>query len=384
MVDQLWLCFIEVVDGVPDCVLTCFPDRFGIESQEFDELRSNILASKDRQPIENSKDLIIQTLQACLSTFEPPKQAPFVDFLAMIQETVSKLGSVEDKLQNGFINNLEKLEKLDKDDLEYQEEKARCLEGILDIMLETKTLKEADDMFDEINTIIQVLKQQDRVLRGNVLAQFLGGVRPSKTRSSVIAGEYGGCLLTIQRALDNFEALMKQTNQIRANLKRLCDLQQRTVNVWELRCAREGVQETGRQSYLFPYCDDHPPSSVIHGIIPRDQHRSIPVRQVRPNELAVPATLRLFVGSLFCGQCSIDCVWLDHEHLDTVLLQSLAIDEILGPARPHSLFVTASTCASMSLLIGVLYRFWRYLQYCSDHRQWERGIPGKNAGSSSA
>lgn len=247
MVDQLWLWFIQV-DGVPDCVLTCFPDRFGIESQEFDELRSNILASKDRQPVEDFKDLIMQTLQACLRTFEPPKQAPFVDVLAMFQGTVSKLTSVDNKLQNGFIGNLEKLEKLNKADLKYKEEKARCLKGILDIVDETKTQKEADDVFDEINTIIHVFKQQDRVLRGSAITQFLGGVRPSKTRSSVVAGEYGGCLLTIQRALDNFEALLKQTNQIRVNLKRLCDLRQRTANVWEVRSAREGAQETGRQS----------------------------------------------------------------------------------------------------------------------------------------
>ena len=257
MVDQLWLWVIagDQDKNILPSVVTCFPERHGVESGPLDDLRRNIMGSNmgNRQsilPIQTTADLVSRIVSTCSDVFSWSQKEELVRFLHFFEATVGKVGDDETRLLEEFTAQSRQLHMLSEKYRHYALEKDLLLDKLLDIRPQTKLLREVKDIEDEIKIILHVLNEQQRVLQmDHVASYFKQGEPPSTCKD-------GGQLCKeplkiIGRAIDNFERLDKQIKEVHNGLNHLMDLQQKQASVWEARSTREGARATSKQGNVM-------------------------------------------------------------------------------------------------------------------------------------
>lgn len=257
MVDQLWLWVVagDQDKGILPNVVTCFPERHGVESGPLDDLRRNIMGSNmgNRQsilPIQTTADLVSRIVSTCSDVFSWSQKEELVRFLHFFEATVGKVGDDETRLLEEFTEQSHELHMLSEKYRHYALEKDLLLDKLLDIRPQTKLLREVKDIEDEIKIILHVLNEQQRVLQMDHVASYFKQTGPPSSCKD------GGQLCKeplkiIGRAIDNFERLDKQIKEVHNGLNHLMDLQQKQASVWEARSTREGARATSKQGNVM-------------------------------------------------------------------------------------------------------------------------------------
>jgi hypothetical protein len=252
MVDQLWIWVIKGKDGHPDRVISCFPEREGHESGSLDDLHRNVLHQNadKRQPISTAADLVARIVTTCSDIFSWSQEAGLVQFLHFFEATVGRVGDDEIKLLKDFGENSDKLHGLDDKHFKYSNDKDDMLIDMLDVRPQIKLLKEAKDIRDEINIILHVLGEQRRVLKDDIITSFFE-LKTTDTTNPGVTNAWTEPLRIVERAIDDFEKMDKQTKDIVDGLNHLLDLQQKQATVWEARSTREGARATSKQGSVM-------------------------------------------------------------------------------------------------------------------------------------
>lgn len=257
MVDQLWLWVIagDRERNILPSVVTCFPERHGVESGPLDDLRRNMMGSNmgNRQsilPIKTTADLVSRIVSTCSDVFSWSQKEELVRFLHFFEATVGKVGDDETRLLEEFTAQSRELHMLSEKYRHYALEKDLLLDKLLDIRPQTKLLREVKDIEDEIKIILHVLNEQQRVLQMDHVASYF------KQTGAPSSCKDGGQLCKeplkiIGRAIDNFERLDKQIKEVHNGLNHLMDLQQKQASVWEARSTREGARATSKQGNVM-------------------------------------------------------------------------------------------------------------------------------------
>ncbi|GAB7332487.1 hypothetical protein MBLNU13_g04281t1 [Cladosporium sp. NU13] len=257
MVDQLWLWVIagDQDKNILPSVVTCFPERHGVESGPLDDLRRNIMGSNmgNRQsilPIQTTADLVSRIVSTCSDVFSWSQKEELVRFLHFFEATVGKVGDDETRLLEEFTVQSRQLHMLSEKYRHYALEKDLLLDKLLDIRRQTNLLREVKDIEDEIKIILHVLNEQQRVLEMDHVASYFKQTGPPSSCKD------GGQLCKeplkiIGRAIDNFERLDKQIKEVHNGLNHLMDLQQKQASVWEARSTREGARATSKQGNVM-------------------------------------------------------------------------------------------------------------------------------------
>jgi len=257
MVDQLWLWVIagDPQQNILPSVVTCFPERHGVESGPLDDLRRNIMGSNmgnsnSTQPIRTTADLVSKIVSTCSDVFSWSQKEELVRFLHFFEATVGKVGDKESRLLEEFTTQSHELHRLSEKYRHYDLEKELLLDKLLDIRPQTKLLREVKDIEDEIKIILHVLNEQVRVLSMEHIASYFkqGGSTSKLKDNDQLCKEP---LEIIGRAVNNFESLHKQTKEVHNGLNHLMDLQQKQASVWEARSTREGARATRRQGNVM-------------------------------------------------------------------------------------------------------------------------------------
>ena len=257
MVDQLWLWVIagDPDQGVPPSVVSCFPERQGVESGPLDNLRSNIMRSRHGNhqpilPVRTTADLVSRIIATCSDVFSWSQKEELVRFLHFFEATVGKVGDKETRLLKQFTYRSEQLHTLSEKHRYYAQAKDLLLDQLLDIRPQTELLKEVKDIEDEIKIILHVLAEQQRVLQMDHIASFFGQQEtpPDCEDTGQLCMEP---LKIIKRAIGDFERLDKQIKEVYSGLTHLMDLQQKQASVWEARSTREGARATSKQGSVM-------------------------------------------------------------------------------------------------------------------------------------
>jgi hypothetical protein len=252
MVDQLWIWVIKGSGDQTDRVISCFPEREGHGSGFLDDLQRNVLHhnTDKRQPIKSADELVARIVTTCSDIFGWSQEAELVRFLHFFEATVGRVGDGEIKLLNNFGKSSETLHDLNGNHFEYAKEKDNMLIEMLDVREQVKLLKEAKDIRDEVNIIMHVLSEQQRVLEDDVITSFFGQNKKDGTDTDVFRA-WGQPSRIIKRASDDFKKMDKQMKGIVDDLNHLLDLQQKQATVWEARSTREGARATSRQGNVM-------------------------------------------------------------------------------------------------------------------------------------
>lgn len=251
MVDQLWLWIIKGKGKHPDRIISCFPERKGVDSGCLNDLQHNVLNwdLKGRKPIASTADLCSRIIATCSNVFSWSQEAELVRFLHFFEATVGRIGDDEIRGLKEFRDWSDDLHRLNKRQSNYAKRRDDLLIRMLDIRPQIALLEEAKDIRDEINIILSVLGEQSRVLRTETATEFF---RPDgDIASDECDSRCAQPLRIINKAIGDFEKMDKQTKEVQDGLNHLLDLQQKQASVWEARSAREGARATSKQSTVM-------------------------------------------------------------------------------------------------------------------------------------
>jgi hypothetical protein len=95
MVDQLWIWILKGHKSEdPDTVITSFPRRKGARWIEMDDIATNILKSKDRDPIFKTIDLLSRIITMCCQTLGRHENVASIQFLQFFESTIGNAVSL--------------------------------------------------------------------------------------------------------------------------------------------------------------------------------------------------------------------------------------------------------------------------------------------------
>ncbi|KAK2765549.1 hypothetical protein FQN54_008403 [Arachnomyces sp. PD_36] len=247
MVDQLWLWVIEPVEGDrPAIVISSFPDRNGLESEDFDDIQAAVLRrlkKKSRKPVTNTTQLVSRIIATCLGIFDRSQESDMVQFSQYFESSIGRVGNKEIKLFNEFRESLEQIHFLSgltqKHKIKFKSYRDKYLDRLQNIVQETRLLAEVKDIADEIRIIMTVLQAQKSVMENTDLS----GNHNSASWEEVEEA--------INSSIAEFQVMKAHAEEIHVSLSNLLDLKQKQANVSEARSARERAQETAKQGNVI-------------------------------------------------------------------------------------------------------------------------------------
>jgi hypothetical protein len=97
MVDQLWLWVIEAVnDDRPAIVVSSFPNRNGLDSEDFDDVQAAVLKrlnKRSRKPITSTPQLVTRIMATCLGIFDRSQESDMVQFSQFFESSIGRVVS---------------------------------------------------------------------------------------------------------------------------------------------------------------------------------------------------------------------------------------------------------------------------------------------------
>jgi hypothetical protein len=203
VVDQLWLWFIEGQSNEPDTVITSFPSHQGTNSIMADYYASKVLKEQNRDTVSSTPELIARIMSCCCSTLNRHRDMPSTQFLQFFESAIGDAVSVSVFLTNFFFaisdakttqeeqetkqyrlfrRTAKKLYALHEKYPGYQQKSSLYLKHLLDLLEESKLLKDIQDVSDEIKMIKAVLEDEQKVLESPSFKKLF---KDSRTFSAV-------------------------------------------------------------------------------------------------------------------------------------------------------------------------------------------------------
>ncbi|KAK2801417.1 hypothetical protein FQN51_005311 [Onygenales sp. PD_10] len=244
MVDQLWLWIIIGGPGKPDTVISCFPNRQGEDSEDADDLRTQVLnRPKGSTAITTTGELVSRIIATCSGAFHRSQKAEMLQFAQYFESSIGRVGHKETTLFKEFQNSQETVDRLNEIStlckIDLKKEKTMVFDNMQSIATETALLAEVKDILDEIGIIMSVLYVQKSIIAEPML-QELSDTSPGHEASK-----------TINVAIEDFTAMRERAREVLKSVNNLLDLKQKQANVSEARSARERAQETARQGIVI-------------------------------------------------------------------------------------------------------------------------------------